>query len=74
MIYGGKFLKKLWCCVGGKVQQGNLELSNGGQIALSTQLIVLNYPVKNQIEVYLHSGEYENCSVRVKENCKDHAL
>ena len=24
---GGKFLKKLWCCVGGRVQQGNLVLS-----------------------------------------------
>ena len=24
---GGKFLKKLWCCVGGKVLQGNLALS-----------------------------------------------
>ena len=24
---GGKFLKKLWCCVGGKVQQGNLVLT-----------------------------------------------
>ena len=23
----GKFLKKLWCCVGGRVQQGNLVLS-----------------------------------------------
>ena len=24
---GGKFLEKLWCCVGGRVQQGNLVLS-----------------------------------------------
>ena len=24
---GGKFLKKLWCCVSGRVQQGNLVLS-----------------------------------------------
>ena len=23
----GKFLKKLWCCVGGRAEQGNLELS-----------------------------------------------
>ena len=24
---GGKFLKKLWCCVGGRKQQGNLPLA-----------------------------------------------
>ena len=30
---GGKFLKKLWCCVGGRVKQGNL--------VLSTELITL---------------------------------
>ena len=24
---GGKFLKKLWCCVGGRVEQGNSVLS-----------------------------------------------
>ena len=24
---GGKFLKKLWCCVDGRVKQGNLVLS-----------------------------------------------
>ena len=24
---GGKFLKKLWCCVSGRVQQGSLVLS-----------------------------------------------
>ena len=24
---GGKFLKKLWCCIGGRVYQGNLGLS-----------------------------------------------
>ena len=23
---GGKFLKKLWCCVGGRVYKGNLVL------------------------------------------------
>ena len=23
---GGKFLKKLWCCVSGRVQQGNMVL------------------------------------------------
>ena len=27
MNKGGKFLKKLWCCVGGRVKQGNLVLS-----------------------------------------------
>ena len=29
----GKFLKKLWCCVGGRVKKGNL--------VLSTELITL---------------------------------
>ena len=24
---GGKFLKRLWCCIGERVQQGNLVLS-----------------------------------------------
>ena len=24
---GGKFVKKLWCCVGGRVKQSNLVLS-----------------------------------------------
>ena len=24
---GGKFLKKQWCCIGGRVQQGNIVLS-----------------------------------------------
>ena len=27
MCKGGKFLKELWCCVGGRVQQGYLVLS-----------------------------------------------
>ena len=27
MYNGGKFLKKLWCCVGGEVKQDNLVLS-----------------------------------------------
>ena len=27
MLKGGKFLKKLWCCVRRRVQQGNLVLS-----------------------------------------------
>ena len=27
MNKGGKFLKKLWCCIGGEVKQGNLVLS-----------------------------------------------
>ena len=27
MCKGGKFLKKLWCCVCGRVQQDNLVLS-----------------------------------------------
>ena len=27
MHKGGKFLKKLWCCVGGRVCQGDLVLS-----------------------------------------------
>ena len=31
---GVKFLNKLWCCVGGRVHQGNE--------VLSTQLIILN--------------------------------
>ena len=26
VIKGGKFLKKLWCCVGGRVYKGNLAL------------------------------------------------
>ena len=26
MSKGGKFLTKLWCCVGGRVQRGNLVL------------------------------------------------
>ena len=34
---GGKFLKKLWCCVGGKVKENNL--------VLSTQLIILSYHI-----------------------------
>ena len=29
MLKGGKFLKKLWCCVGGGVLQDNLVLSTG---------------------------------------------
>ena len=40
MDKGGKFLKKLWCCVGGRVYQGNL--------VLSTQLIKPSY--SNYIE------------------------
>ena len=27
MNKGGKFLKKLWCCLGGRVYQDNLVLS-----------------------------------------------
>ena len=26
MITGGKFLKKLWCCVAGRIKQGNFVL------------------------------------------------
>ena len=35
---GVKFLKKLCCCIGGRAYQGNL--------GLSTQLIVLEYPYR----------------------------
>ena len=24
---GGKFIKELWCCISGRIQQGNLVLS-----------------------------------------------
>ena len=38
---GGKFLKKLWCSVGGRVRQGNL--------VLSTELIISKHPVIDEI-------------------------
>ena len=56
MYMGGKFLKKLWCCIGGSITRANrsdegltLETSAsaeslyGGQFTLSTQLIKPNY-------------------------------
>ena len=49
---GGKFLKKLWCCVGRRVRairraearNFSFETLYGGQFTLSTQFITLNYP------------------------------
>ena len=57
MYKGGKFLKKLWCCVGGEYYKiiwfcqlscnvnwpPYLESRYGGQFTLSTQLIKPNY-------------------------------
>ena len=49
---GGKFLKKLWCCVSRRVRairraearNFSFETLYGGQFTLSTQFITLNYP------------------------------
>ena len=52
---GGKFLKKLWCCVSRRVRAirrtearnfsfETLYANYGGQFTLSTQFITLNYP------------------------------
>ena len=49
---GGKFLKKLWCCVSRTVRairraearNFSFETLYGGHFTLSTQFIILNYP------------------------------
>ena len=60
MNKGGKFLKKLWCCVGGRVWQVSYRSDEGltletsftlyvGQITFSTQLLTLNYLICVQL-------------------------
>ena len=58
MNKGGRFLKKLWCCVGGEyykicsdkglmLEMSAFESLYGGQFTLSTQLIKPNYPLNS---------------------------
>ena len=60
MNKGGMFLKKLWCCVGGRVWQVSYRSDEGltletsftlyvGQITFSTQLLTLNYLICVQL-------------------------
>ena len=39
----GKFLKKLWCCVSGRVQQGNLVLSTELVIYICTSVTIESF-------------------------------
>ena len=39
----GKFLKKLWCCVSGIVQQGNLVLSTELVIYICTLVTIKSF-------------------------------
>ena len=42
MNKGSEFLKKMWCCIGGRVQQGNLVSSIELIVVSSIELIVVS--------------------------------